>query len=86
MKTNLLRDDPMLWFSMMVMPSGPPALIISGLAELGKVSETEKMAISKVLAVSNPQPCVIFWLTFYLDHVRPVAIYLFHHYWSCQGF
>lgn len=55
LKTNLVRDDPMLWFSMMVMPSGPPALIISGLAELGKVSDAEKMAISKVLAVSNYQ-------------------------------
>jgi hypothetical protein len=36
---------------MMVMPTGPPALIISGLAELGKVSKLEKMAIAKVLSV-----------------------------------
>jgi hypothetical protein len=38
---------------MMVMPAGPPALIISGLAELGKVSEMEKMAMAKALTVSN---------------------------------
>jgi hypothetical protein len=43
----------MLWFTMMVMPAGPPALIISGLAELGKVSEMEKMAMAKALTVSN---------------------------------
>jgi hypothetical protein len=36
---------------MMVMPTGPPALIIMGLAELGDVSEAEKMAIAKALAV-----------------------------------
>jgi auxin efflux carrier family protein len=43
----------MLWFSLMVMPAGPPALIISGLAETGKVSELEKMAIAKALAVCD---------------------------------
>lgn len=36
---------------MMVMPTGPPAMIISGLTELEDVSELEKMAIAKVLAV-----------------------------------
>lgn len=41
---------------MMIMPAGPPALIISGLAELGHVSELEKMAISKVLTVSFSSP------------------------------
>jgi hypothetical protein len=43
--------DLILWFSMMVMPTGPPALIIMELAELGRVSEVEKMAIAKALAV-----------------------------------
>ncbi|RJE24340.1 Auxin Efflux Carrier superfamily [Aspergillus sclerotialis] len=48
-KTNLVQDDPILWFSMMLMPAGPPALIISGLAELAKISEVERMAIAKTL-------------------------------------
>ncbi|KAH8702014.1 auxin efflux carrier superfamily [Talaromyces proteolyticus] len=46
--TKVLPHDPVLWFSMMVMPTGPPALIISGLAELEEVSELEKMAIAKI--------------------------------------
>lgn len=49
--TKLLGDDPVLWFSMMLMPAGPPALVISGLAELAHASETEKMAIAKTLTV-----------------------------------
>ncbi|KAL4911933.1 auxin efflux carrier [Aspergillus aurantiobrunneus] len=50
-KTSLLRSDPVLWFSMMLMPAGPPALVIQGLAELAKASESQKMTISKTLTV-----------------------------------
>jgi hypothetical protein len=52
-RTRLLGDDPMLWFSMMLMPVGPPALVISGLAELAQASEEEKMAIAKTLTVCS---------------------------------
>lgn len=52
-KTKILGDDPMLWFSMMLMPAGPPALVISGLAELAQASESEKMAIAKTVAVGE---------------------------------
>jgi predicted permease len=52
-KTRLLGDDPMLWFSMMLMPAGPPALVISGLAELAQASEMEKMVIAKTLTVCS---------------------------------
>ncbi|KAE8154198.1 auxin efflux carrier superfamily [Aspergillus avenaceus] len=51
-RTGFVRSDPILWFSLMLMPAGPPALVISGLAELAKVSELEKMAIAKSLTVS----------------------------------
>ncbi|KAJ9302660.1 hypothetical protein DTO271G3_34 [Paecilomyces variotii] len=51
LKTGLVRNDPILWFTMMLMPAGPPALIISGLAELAKVSEVEKFAVAKALAI-----------------------------------
>ncbi|KAE8379768.1 membrane transport protein-domain-containing protein [Aspergillus bertholletiae] len=50
-RTNLVLTDPILWFSLMLMPVGPPALVISGLAELARVSEPEKMAIAKSLTV-----------------------------------
>jgi hypothetical protein len=50
--TDLVRHDPVLWFSMMLMPAGPPALIISGLAELARISEVERMTIAKTLSVS----------------------------------
>lgn len=70
--TDLVRHDPVLWFSMMLMPGSPPAMIISGLAELAKISEIERMTIAKMLTVS-------FTLTLYInilshgDHVRAVA-------------
>lgn len=50
-KTTLVRDDPILWFTMMLMPQGPPALVNSGFAELAGVSEQEKMAVAKTLTV-----------------------------------
>lgn len=50
-KTTLVRDDPILWFAMMLMPQGPPALVNSGFAELAGVSEQEKMAVAKTLTV-----------------------------------
>ncbi|KAJ5831790.1 Auxin efflux carrier [Penicillium riverlandense] len=49
--TTLLGSDPMVWFTMMLMPVGPPSLVILGLAELAKASEREKMAIAKTLTV-----------------------------------
>ena len=52
-KTNIVLTDPILWFSLMLMPAGPPALVISGLAELAQISELEKMAIAKSLTVSD---------------------------------
>ncbi|KAL5693573.1 hypothetical protein EMGR_004589 [Emarellia grisea] len=53
-RTGLVRYDPILWFSLMMMPAGPPALVISGFAELAKISEAEKMAVAKTLTVCSP--------------------------------
>lgn len=33
-KTNVLSDDPMLWFTMMLMPTGPPAMKLVAMAEV----------------------------------------------------
>jgi auxin efflux carrier family protein len=51
-KTNLLSDDPILWFAMMLAPTGPPALLLTALADLAGADEDEKMGIAKFLTVS----------------------------------
>ncbi|KAF1961955.1 hypothetical protein CC80DRAFT_488334 [Byssothecium circinans] len=51
-KTNLIGDDPMLWFAMMLMPTGPPAMILVVLTDVIRSPEPEKMAIAKLLAIS----------------------------------
>ncbi|KAL2842420.1 auxin efflux carrier, partial [Aspergillus pseudoustus] len=62
--TSVLRSDPVLWFSMMLMPAGPPALVIQGLAELAKVSEVQKMTIAKTLTIMYMlSPCISFTIT-----------------------
>ncbi|BCS25111.1 Auxin Efflux Carrier superfamily [Aspergillus puulaauensis] len=62
--TSVLRSDPVLWFSMMLMPAGPPALVIQGLAELAKASERQKMTIAKTLTVMYMlSPCISFTIT-----------------------
>ncbi|KAL4805076.1 auxin efflux carrier [Aspergillus unguis] len=63
-KTSLLRSDPILWFSLMLMPAGPPALVIQGLAELAKASERTKMTIAKTLTIMYMlSPFVSFTIT-----------------------
>jgi hypothetical protein len=54
-KTNLLNGDPILWFVLMLMPTGPPAMILVALTDVVKSPEEEKMAIAKLLTVSSEQ-------------------------------
>jgi len=51
-KTNLIGADPILWLSMMLMPTGPPAMILTSLADVNGSGEAEKMSIAKFLTVS----------------------------------
>jgi auxin efflux carrier family protein len=51
-KTGVLSDDPILWFTMMLMPTGPPAMKLVAMAEVNGADQEEKMAISKILAIS----------------------------------
>lgn len=51
-KTSLLSSDPMLWFAMMLMPCGPPAMLLVALADVTGSPEKEKMAIAKFLTAS----------------------------------
>lgn len=49
--TSLLRNDPMVWFVMMLMPVGPPAMMLSALMQLKKAPESDKMAVARMLTV-----------------------------------
>jgi len=51
-KTQLLDSDPMLWFSMMLMPTGPPAMILVALTDVTGAPESMKMTIAKFLTIS----------------------------------
>lgn len=53
-KTNWLSQDPMLWFCLMLMPTGPPAMKLTALADVNGSRESEKMAIAKFLTVRLP--------------------------------
>ena len=52
-RTNVLDKDPILWFAMMLMPTGPPAMKLTALADVSGSSEEEKMSIAKFLSVSD---------------------------------
>lgn len=59
-KTNWLSQDPMLWFCLMLMPTGPPAMKLTALADVNGSKESEKMAIAKFLTVRLPLIVVSF--------------------------
>lgn len=42
----------MLWFVMMLMPTGPPATKLVALADVSGAEEDEKMSIAKFLTIS----------------------------------
>ncbi|KKY19063.1 putative auxin efflux carrier superfamily [Diplodia seriata] len=51
-RTSVLDEDPILWFAMMLMPAGPPALKLTALADVNGSDEREKMSIAKFLTLS----------------------------------
>lgn len=51
-RTELIPFDPILVFTMMLMPTGPPAMALSSLADCNDSGDEEKMAIAKFLIVS----------------------------------
>ena len=52
-QTDVLGDDSVLWFTMMLMPAGPPAMKLVAMAEVDDADENDKMSIARVLMVSN---------------------------------
>lgn len=51
-KTTWLSKDPILWFAMMLMPTGPPAMKLTALADVSGADGEQKMSIAKFLTVS----------------------------------
>ncbi len=53
-QTNFLGDDPMLWFTMMLMPTGPPAMKLITMIEVSDADEEDEHKIAKLLTVRTP--------------------------------
>lgn len=52
-ETTWLGEDPMLWFAMMLMPTGPPAMKLITLVEVSDADEEDEHKIAKLLTVSS---------------------------------
>ena len=50
--TSFLGTDPMLWFAMMLMPTGPPAMKLITMVEVSDADEEDEHKIAKLLTVS----------------------------------
>ena len=51
-KTNWVNDDPVLWFVLMLLPTGPSATKLTALADVSGAEEDEKMSIAKFISAS----------------------------------
>ncbi|KAK1498076.1 membrane transporter [Colletotrichum cuscutae] len=51
-RTELLTKDALLWFCLMLMPTGPPAMKLSALADVDGSEDSLKMLIAKFLTMS----------------------------------
>lgn len=60
-KSGALGDDPLLWFMMMLAPTGPPALGLIALSDVAGDSEDNKMSIAKFLVVSTTILKLVEW-------------------------
>jgi len=54
-KTDILGPDPMLWFAMMLMPTGPPAMKLITLVQVSDAEEADETNIAKLLTASITQ-------------------------------
>ncbi|KAL1911118.1 hypothetical protein Sste5344_002916 [Sporothrix stenoceras] len=48
-RTNLVGDDPMLWFALMLMPMGPPAMKLITLVQVSNADDDDETSIAKLL-------------------------------------
>ena len=52
-RTDLLGPDPMLWFAMMLMPTGPPAMKLITLVQVSNSGPEDESSMAKILTVSG---------------------------------
>jgi auxin efflux carrier family protein len=52
-KTSILGTDPMLWFTMMLMPTGPSAMKLITMVQASDVDQEDEHIIAKLLTVSD---------------------------------
>lgn len=52
-RTTILEKDPMLWFAMMLMPTGPPAMKLITLVQVSNGDDEDETNIAKLLTVSE---------------------------------
>lgn len=50
-RTNILGEDPMLWFTMMLMPTGPSAMKLITLIQVSDAEEEDEKNIAELLTV-----------------------------------
>jgi predicted permease len=53
-KTNLLGSDPILWFTLMMMPAGPSAMKLITLVQVAEGCKEDERHISRLLTVGQP--------------------------------
>jgi len=51
-ETTWLSDDPMLWFAMMLMPTGPPAMKLITMIQVSDADEEDEAKVAKLLTIS----------------------------------
>ncbi|KAF2671580.1 hypothetical protein BT63DRAFT_422117 [Microthyrium microscopicum] len=51
-RTSILGDDPMLWFTMMLMPTGPSAMKLITMVAVSNATEEDEHIIAKLLTLS----------------------------------
>ena len=51
-KTDLLGTDPMLWFTLMLMPTGPPAMKLITMVQVSDAGDEDEYKVAKLLTIS----------------------------------
>ncbi|EPE10575.1 auxin efflux carrier superfamily [Ophiostoma piceae UAMH 11346] len=51
-RTDLVGSDPMLWFALMLMPTGPPAMKLITLVQVSDADADDETSIAKLLTIS----------------------------------
>ncbi|KAF1848982.1 uncharacterized protein K460DRAFT_83755 [Cucurbitaria berberidis CBS 394.84] len=51
-RNGFLGDDPMLWFAMMLMPTGPPAMKLITMVQVSDAGVDDERRIAKILTIS----------------------------------